>query len=209
MRAQPCNAEDQRSPRQGAAARQKPAVECFGNTPHHRIYIGEVFASSAPTVIQTLLGSCIAVCLRDPVTRAGGMNHILLPSSSKGDHGTRFGVNAMELLINETMKQGAYRSRLEAKVFGAANVMSVLQRSTVGAMNASFIRDFLATEHIPLVAQRLGGTQALQVSFCTSSGRTLVRSVDGSRLKKVVEEERSYRVSHRGEEDRTGEITLF
>ncbi|GGH10951.1 chemotaxis protein CheD [Silvibacterium dinghuense] len=176
---------------------------------HHRIYIGEVYASSEPLILQTLLGSCVAVCLRDPVSQVGGMNHILLPWSSSEAHETRFGVHAMELLINETMKRGALRSRLEAKAFGAANVLHVLQRPSVGEMNAAFVREFLATEGIPLLGHRLGGTQALQVSFRTDTGRTLVRTADGSRLQKIVHEEESYRIAHRGEEDATGDITLF
>jgi chemotaxis protein CheD len=158
-----------------------------------RIYIGEFVASATPLLLQTLLGSCLAVCLRDPVTGIGGMNHILLPGRSNGDRPARYGVNAMELLINAIMKQGGERRRLVAKVFGAANVLAALQSPTVGEMNAAFVRDFLATEKIAIVAQRLGGTHAVQVHFNTNTGKTIVHSVDGTRLPAILNAEDAYR----------------
>jgi chemotaxis receptor (MCP) glutamine deamidase CheD len=155
-----------------------------------RIYIGEVVASSTPLLLQTLLGSCVAVCLRDPGVGIGGMNHILLPGRCDGnDHESRWGVHAMELLINAIMNQGGDRRRLVAKVFGAANVVPALQSPTAGELNATFVRDFLATERIPLVAQRLGGKHAVQVHFRTDTGKTIVHSVDGSRLPAILRAE--------------------
>jgi chemotaxis receptor (MCP) glutamine deamidase CheD len=174
-----------------------------------RIYIGEVAASLEPLLLQTLLGSCVSVCLRDPMSGVGGMNHILLPRGNNEDRNTRFGVNAMELLINEMMHYGAHRRRLVAKAFGAGNVLTALQRPTVGDLNAAFVHEFLATERIPLVAQRLGGTHAVQVCFRTDSGKAVVRSVDGSRLPAIFKEEESYRISHPAEDYAAGEVTLF
>src|ERR1700678_101469 len=155
-----------------------------------RIYIGEIVASATPLVVQTLLGSCVAVCLRDPATGVGGMNHILLPGRCDG---ARCGVNAMELLINAIMQKGGDRRRLVAKVFGGANVLPALQSPTVGEQNAAFVRDFLATERIALVAQRLGGTHAVQVHFRTDTGEAIVHSVNGSRLPSILSTEDAYR----------------
>jgi chemotaxis receptor (MCP) glutamine deamidase CheD len=157
-----------------------------------RIYIGEIVASATPLVLQTLLGSCVAVCLRDPVTGIGGMNHILLPGRCDDRGDSRCGVNAMELLINAIMREGGDRRRLVAKVFGAANVIAHLKSPTVGELNAAFVRNFLATERIALVAQRLGGTRAVQVHFNTNTGETIVHSVDGSRLPAVLSAEGAY-----------------
>jgi len=152
-----------------------------------RIFIGEVRASVEPLLLQTLLGSCVAVCLRDPVSRIGGMNHILIPGSCHGDEmPSRYGVHAMELLVNQIMRLGGDRRRLEAKAFGAANVVAGLQAPTVGDLNARFVREFLAVERIPLVAQRLGGTQAVQVHFNTGTGKAIVHSVDGSSLPSIL-----------------------
>lgn len=165
--------------------------------PHHepvcRIGIGEVAASRDPLRIETVLGSCVAVCLYDPVLGAGGMNHILVPSSHADCQGTaRCGVQAMELLINALMKLRADRRRLTAKAFGGANVLPAFQTPTVGELNAKFVREFLATERIPLLAARLGGSQPVRAIFHAQSGRAFVHTLDGSRLTGIVREEVTY-----------------
>jgi chemotaxis receptor (MCP) glutamine deamidase CheD len=169
-----------------------------------RIYIGEIVASTTPMVLQTLLGSCVAVCLRDPVTGVGGMNHILIPGRCDG---ARCGVNAMELMINAIMQRGGDRRRLVAKVFGGANVLPALQSPTAGEQNAAFVRNFLATERIALVAQRLGGTHAVQVHFRTDTGKTIVHSVNGSRLPSILSAEDAYRCDAARATD--GDTVLF
>jgi chemotaxis receptor (MCP) glutamine deamidase CheD len=121
------------------------------------------------------------------------MNHILVPASrSDCQCAARCGVQAMELLINALMNIGADRRRLVAKAFGAASVLPVFQYPTVGDLNARFVRRFLRTDGIPLVAERLGGNQAVRVLFHAHSGRAFVHTVDGSRLPKIVGEETSY-----------------
>lgn len=175
-----------------------------------RIFIGEVRASAEPLLLQTLLGSCVAVCLRDPESRIGGMNHILIPGSSPNDPlPLRYGVHAMELLINQIMRLGGDRRRLVAKAFGAANVVAGLQSPTVGDRNSVFVREFLAAENIPLVAQRLGGTHAVQVHFRTDTGRVTVHSVDGSRLPAILLAENDFIVRDRASRIAPGEATLF
>lgn len=174
-----------------------------------RISIGEVMASRQPLIVQTLLGSCVAVCLRDPVSSIGGMNHILLPFSSTSSRAASSGVHAMELLINQIMSLGGNRKSLVAKAFGAANVLACLQPPTAGDRNAQFVRQFLAAEGIPLLAQRLGGKHAVQVNFRTDTGKTLVHSVDGSPLSSVLEEEETYQVAGQVERGVTEDVTLF
>lgn len=174
-----------------------------------RLYIGEVAASAEPMILQTLLGSCVAVCLRDPASGAGGMNHILLPGGAYDNRTARFGVNAMELLINAVMKCGGERRRLVAKAFGAANVLAALSPPTVGDLNAKFVREYLGLEHIPLVASRLGGTHAVQVLFRTDTGKAIVHSINGDRLPAILQVESNYSSSHYTDENFTGEVTLF
>jgi chemotaxis receptor (MCP) glutamine deamidase CheD len=173
------------------------------------IYAGDVTTSVEPVVLQTLLGSCVAVCLWDPVLRAGGMNHILLPGGRLDPDNSRYGVNAMELLINGLMKLGCDRYRLLAKAFGGANVLAGLKHRSTGDMNSAFVRKFLSDEGIPLVAQRLGGAHGVQVRFSTDTGEVLVRSVDGSKLPKIIHDEAAYQRTHRKEVAKSGEITLF
>jgi chemotaxis protein CheD len=125
-------------------------------------------------IISTLLGSCVAACLQDPVARVGGMNHFLLgePSAESmvaaGDM-QRYGVHAMELLINELMKIGAQRTRLRAHLYGGANIIAGL--GGIGSSNAAFARKFMETEGIPLGRCELGGTQARKVEFMPHEGR--------------------------------------
>ena len=98
------------------------------------------------------------------------MNHFLLPDGSgTGAHAASFGINAMELLINDLIKQGANRKRLQAKVFGGARMIAGL--SDVGARNSEFILDFLGKEGIVCTGQSLGGTQARRIEFWPESGR--------------------------------------
>jgi chemotaxis receptor (MCP) glutamine deamidase CheD len=114
----------------------------------------------------------------------------------------------MELLINAIMREGGDRRRLVAKAFGAGNVVASLQSPTVGEQNAAFLRDFLSTEKIPLVAQRLGGLRPVQVNFRTDTGKATVHTVDGSRLPTVLNAEELYRFSFAKAAAST-EVTLF
>ena len=174
-----------------------------------RVYTGDVATSARPVVLDAVLGSCVAVCLHDPYLSAGGMNHILLPGSGADLRCTRFGVHAMELLINELMKQGGDRRRFVAKAFGGANVLHGLISASIGDRNAEFVREFLATEKIPLVAQRLGGLHPVYVSFKTDTGKARVRCVECSQCSKVAQAEAAYWRSHLADRDLSGETTLF
>jgi chemotaxis protein CheD len=121
-------------------------------------------------VLTTILGSCVATCLHDPVAAVGGLNHFLLPASRGSDRSDqRYGLNLMELLINALLKRGARRERLEAKLFGGAEITPGL--TTAGEANGAFARRFLADEGIRCVSESLGGTQARKVRFWPTTGR--------------------------------------
>jgi chemotaxis receptor (MCP) glutamine deamidase CheD len=115
----------------------------------------------------------------------------------------------MELLINEMMKQGGDRKRFIAKAFGGAQIVEGMALRTIGADNARFVREFLATEKIPLLAQRLGGTQPVHVNFRTDTGKATVHTVDGSMLHKIVSEEETFLRTHSDVKNHYGDITLF
>ncbi|HEY0281598.1 MAG TPA: hypothetical protein VGC27_03120, partial [Rhizomicrobium sp.] len=107
---------------------------------HVQLTLGDTYVTSRQNeVLTTILGSCIAACIRDPDAGIGGMNHFLLPNGNGRDREARcYGVNAMELLINDILKHGGDRRRLEAKIFGGANVVTAL--SDVGTRNVAFAR---------------------------------------------------------------------
>jgi len=160
---------------------QAQQADDFGG-PSIKVHVtqGESHVSSDPQVVMTtVLGSCIAACLRDPTTGIGGMNHFLLPDSGdrKNDAGdaVRYGAYAMELLINGLLKKGARRDRLEAKIFGGGKLFDGL--SDVGASNAAFAERFLRDEGIPIVSSSTGGLSARRVEFWPASGRVRQRLV--------------------------------
>ncbi len=123
-------------------------------------------------VLATVLGSCVAACLRDAEAGVGGMNHFLLPgdlSGARNGEAERYGVHLMELLVNGLLKKGARRERLEGKLFGGARMMEGL--SDIGAKNAEFAKHFLKNEGIRIVAENLGGTRGRRVEYSPVSGR--------------------------------------
>lgn len=134
---------------------------------------GEYRVGSDPNLaFSTILGSCVAACLRDPISGIGGMNHFLLPADETGNSSSaseRFGVHLMELLVNDLMRHGAHRDRLEAKVFGGARMIQGL--SDIGKKNADFAIRFLKHEGIPIVASDLGGDRGRRLQYWPSSGR--------------------------------------
>lgn len=134
---------------------------------------GDVIVSNERDVLlTTILGSCVAACLRDPVAGIGGMNHFLLPCTKNGGVDARaqsYGVHLMELLVNDLMQRGARRERLEAKLFGGARLMDGL--ADIGAQNSEFAERFVRTEGIRLIGASLRGTQGRRVQFWPVSGR--------------------------------------
>lgn len=125
-------------------------------------------------VLATLLGSCVAVCLHDPVAKVGGMNHFLLGEPGSDHHAQgdlqRYGVHAMELLVNGLMAVGAMRNRLRAHIYGGANMMSGL--GAIGSSNGAFARRFMETEGIAIAHADLGGDLARRVEFLPFEGKS-------------------------------------
>jgi chemotaxis receptor (MCP) glutamine deamidase CheD len=173
------------------------------------IYIGDVCAAREPTVIKTLLGSCVAVCLWDPETRVGGMNHFLLPSAvnDASVDPARFGVHAMDLLIGEMQKEGADRRRLRAKVFGGAHVLAMPEEADgVPVQNITFALDFLRRDGFPITGEDLGGYQARRVHFHTETGRAFVQRITSATALSRVAAAEQRQVTAKPE---YGEVTLF
>jgi chemotaxis protein CheD len=145
-----------------------------------RVHVGqgEHFITSDPNVVlSTILGSCVAMCLRDPLAGVGGMNHFLLPEGAGAgtDAGRRYGAYAMELLINDLLKAGGRRERLEAKLFGGGRMFNGLR--DVGRANADFAERFLRDEDIPVVGGSLRGEGGRRLHYWPVSGRALQRAV--------------------------------
>jgi chemotaxis protein CheD len=144
-----------------------------------RIHVvqGEQHVDSDPNaMLTTILGSCISACIWDAVRGIGGMNHFLLPgeenqTSDPGSGGSsaRYGVHAMELLVNALLRRGARRESLQAKLFGGGRMIRGL--TDIGEMNASFAERFVQAEGIPVVGGSLRGNQGRRIQFWPVSGR--------------------------------------
>lgn len=131
----------------------------------------------AALCVTTLLGSCVAACIRDVERGVGGLNHFLLPGEDRGEGASRsmrYGVHAMEVLINDILKRGGRKEALEAKVFGGANVIDTSSEDTVGMRNGRFVQRYLQTEGIRIAATDVGGDRARRVYFFPSTGRVSV-----------------------------------
>lgn len=143
-----------------------------------KIYVtrGEhAISGDSQAVISTILGSCVAVCLWDPLQGQGGMNHFLLPEDAGGGGSRSFGAQAMEALVNDLMKAGADKRRLRAKVFGGAAVVEGL--SDIGARNSAFASAYLRAEGIPCDAFSTGGVLARHLRFWPVDGQARQRFV--------------------------------
>lgn len=132
-------------------------------------------------VLTTVLGSCVACCLFDPVLKVGGMNHFLLSEPRNGlqrdsSEAERYGSYAMELLVNDMLKHGSSRGRMRAHIYGGANLHAGMQ--AIGTANADFARRFLASDGIQLSHSNLGGTSARRVDFRAALGQARCRIVE-------------------------------
>lgn len=177
------------------------------------IHIGEYYAARQPTIIHTLVGSCVAVCLFDPVTQISGMNHILLPGKAdmkRFDAPARYGINAMELLINKIMNLGGDRRRLVAKAFGGAHLLpAISEKNGVGRKNAEFVMEFLETESIRLISGDLGGHESRRLYFHTNTGAVFLKRIPSRYYSNVVSEERRMFKYIRKIAEKAGKVTLF
>jgi chemotaxis protein CheD len=147
-----------------------------------KILPGEYFATSENTMTVTVLGSCVSVCLRDPITCVAGMNHFLLPFGDSDiptykENPSKYGEYAIDILCEEMVKLGAVRSRLEAKVFGAGNVIDDVKLNNIAPRNAGFALKHLAEKRIPVVASDLLDSYARKIYFFPETGEVKVKKL--------------------------------
>jgi len=176
---------------------------------------GEYFATQDGEVLYTVVGSCIAACIYDKERKVAGMNHFLLPGMVRPDEMLscelgRYGIFAMELLIGELIKLGARREGLQAKLFGAGNVLKF--RSSDGDITGSnirFAKKFLELEGIPTVKEDLGGKGGRKILFFSDSNRVLLKRFDTQREPRFFQDEQTYkkRIFQKGPEK--SRVVLF
>jgi chemotaxis protein CheD len=167
------------------------------DSPAVKVFPGEYHVSTEGRLIVTVLGSCVAACIRDRKAGFGGMNHFMLPDAGESESSVvgsaaRYGSYAMEILINHLLKLGAARQNLEAKIFGGGNVLSGMTVGNVGPRNAQFVKEYLAMERIPVVAEDLLGQEARKVYFFSHTGRVMVKTIREQTKPAVVDREMRY-----------------
>jgi chemotaxis protein CheD len=149
-----------------------------GNRPQVYLHAGQLFAAAMPTAITTVLGSCVAVCLYDPATKVGGMNHFLLPLHVEREHSPRFGTVAIPQLVDAVVRAGASRRGLVAKVFGGASVIGALATGRrLGEENARLAMRLLEEARIPVLDHDVGGSRGRKVVFFVDEGTAWVRQL--------------------------------
>ena len=151
------------------------------------LHPGEYFATREDTILATVLGSCVAVGLFDAEAGAGGLNHFMLPGDFRQNGMARspnakYGMYAMELLINELFKLGARRPSLKAKVFGGGAVLGFEGGggSRIPGDNIEFAFEYLAKEGIPVLASDVGGKAPRKIFFFARTGKVLLKKMAGA-----------------------------
>ncbi len=139
------------------------------------LHAGQVHASAEPCSLVTVLGSCVAVCLCDREAGVGGMNHFLLPHPTLREQSPRFGAFAMPHLLDEVLRLGARRERLEAKVFGGACVIEALKGRNLGAENVELALTALEAAGVPVLERDVGGHNGRKLVFHSDVGAAWVR----------------------------------
>ena len=162
-------------------------------------------------MMVTVLGSCVAACVRDPLTGIAGINHFLLPGapgsfSRTHEAGARYGAFAMEQLINKALALGASKDRLQVKVFGGANVID--NSAMIGGRNVEFVLDFLARENLAITASDLGGDEPRRIHFYAGTGRVMMRKLRRKGDRRIIEMERQYE-SQINSDTVDGDVELF
>jgi len=159
-----------------------------------KIFSGDWYVTDkANEMVATILGSCVAACIRDPVLGVGGMNHFLLPGDTNNvpeNEAARYGVFAMESLINGILKKGGQKNRLEIKVFGGGNVIK--NSAKIGSKNAAFVRSFLKNEGLKITSEDLEGEYPRRVHYYPSTGKVMLRKLQRKDDMKIIEQEKAY-----------------
>lgn len=164
-----------------------------------QLYSGDCYvASGEHELMVTILGSCVAACVRDPVAKVAGMNHFLLPgdpnaSSNATGEGARYGAYAMEKLFNTLIAAGGRKDRFEVKLFGGGNVTG--NSALIGTRNVAFIKDFMKREGLTVVASDLGGELPRRIQYFSADGRVMMRKLKRKEDMRVVAQEKTYQTT--------------
>jgi len=140
----------------------------------HYLYPSALFAEMESYLVDTILGSCVAVCLFDTKLMIGGINHYMLPLwNGDGLASPKFGNIAIEKLIEKMLKNGANKVNIVAKVFGGAN--QIYSSMNIGERNIDIAKEILATHNIKILAENTGGLIGRKLKYNTGTGQVMMK----------------------------------
>ena len=179
-----------------------------------KILPGQYYVTKNNESIVTVLGSCISACVRDPIAGIGGMNHFMLPLTSEEyaiknirmSGAGRYGNYAMEMLINDILKNGGDRKNLEVKVFGGGKIIANM--TDVGQRNIEFALSYLNEEGLRPVSSDVGSVYPRKVYYFPKTGKVRVKRLRSLHNNAIVESERDY-MNEIKAKPVAGEIDLF
>ncbi|MBP1563856.1 MAG: chemotaxis protein CheD [Oscillospiraceae bacterium] len=146
------------------------------------IGIGDLKVCKKPDILVTYaLGSCVGICLLDSTAGVGGLSHIMLPDSTAGVNSAsapmRFADTAIPMLIREMEKLGASRGRLRAKIAGGATMFAIANdKFNIGDRNVAKVKEMLAKERIPILAEDTGADYGRTLFFYPETGVMEIRA---------------------------------
>ncbi|MBV1872696.1 MAG: chemoreceptor glutamine deamidase CheD [Gammaproteobacteria bacterium] len=195
------------------------AIRRFWDPAHGKISAkiqpGEVYVTVSGELISTVLGSCISVCMYDPAAGVAGMNHFMLPRDKtdkntidKCSNPARYGNWAMEFLINEMLKAGAKKDRLETKIFGGGKVLADMEFMDIGQRNIDFVFSYLVQEGLHIGPKDVGGEYPRKVLFFGDTGQVKVKKIKERKDQNISGRERDYAKVITAA-PKQGDITLF
>ena len=152
------------------------------------LYPAALYAGVQPTNVITILGSCVAICLWDPVTKLGGINHFMLPMwNGQGLASPRYGNIAVAKLLEEMEVLGSDRINIEAKVFGGAEVLEMKQANfKIGQRNTELALRMLKQYNIKIKAQSTGGKRGRKILFNTATGEVRMKYIGQDKTKNNI-----------------------
>ena len=148
----------------------------------HFLYPAAMYVGIEPTLVTTILGSCISVCLWDPVSRIGGINHYMLPLwNGQGLASPKYGNIAIEKLVEKMIRSGVRKTNLKAKIFGGGEVIETkVSTFNIGDRNAQIANEMLAGMGIPVIASSVGGKLGRKIQFNTATGEVKHKFIQNS-----------------------------
>lgn len=189
-------------------------IKSYWDSTHHyhsaRIRPGEYYVTCGEEIITTVLGSCVAACIRDTRAGIGGMNHFMLPKGAGADlfssESSRYGSYAMEKMINSLLSNGGRRETLEIKLFGGSKILQ--SQTDIGQQNIDFVRKYLMEEDLPVLTEDMGGFNPRKIIYFPFNGTALVKKLPRDEENTVSSEEKNY-LERMKKQPASGEIDLF